>query len=380
MPQFRSPCRARSLAGFTLIELLVVISIIALLIGILLPALGEARRSARQIQDVANLAEHGKGTAAYVAEQKGRMPNTRADSAQGNGLGPRNTPKQFFAWKAMNEINNDFAIGGQGVSHGHLWKWYIPVFGDYIFDDEGFGLLADVFVSPGATWISGAWAYMQDDARGQKTVDYFSGSKFKVTNSSVEDLKHPAMVRFTSFDDKDLTWALAGSYRYTLSAIMGKSNIAVGSFNGSDFFTGVSSNPFSGGAGAKASPWDGQGGVSSWLPWRAFVQQSKFAFASKKVLFYETWADNSPGGFYLSPYAQTGVVMIDGSARIARPYKEMPSRLQTSKAHGHGDPWGTQSQYQANRNWGVGGFESDGQAWTPAWFVMNFQGARGRDF
>jgi prepilin-type N-terminal cleavage/methylation domain-containing protein len=66
----------RRRAAFTLIELLVVIAIIALLIGILLPVLGSAKASARQVQCLSNLRQVGLGIAMYAQEHRGWFPET----------------------------------------------------------------------------------------------------------------------------------------------------------------------------------------------------------------------------------------------------------------------------------------------------------------
>lgn len=62
------------ISGFTLIELLVVISIIALLIALLLPALQAARNTARQVQCMSNLRQHGIGHNAYNTDNDGYFP------------------------------------------------------------------------------------------------------------------------------------------------------------------------------------------------------------------------------------------------------------------------------------------------------------------
>ena len=65
----------RNKSGFTLVELLVVVAIIALLIGLLLPALGRAQRAAKTLNDAANIGQIHKGFLTYSnADPKGYLP------------------------------------------------------------------------------------------------------------------------------------------------------------------------------------------------------------------------------------------------------------------------------------------------------------------
>ena len=101
--------------GFTIVELLVVVSIIALLIAILLPAIGKARDAARVTQSSANLRNLAVANDTYSSDWADRQFTAVADDlglAQGN-------PAQY---------NNQVSCMAQqvvGYDHvGQLWGWW----------------------------------------------------------------------------------------------------------------------------------------------------------------------------------------------------------------------------------------------------------------
>jgi prepilin-type N-terminal cleavage/methylation domain-containing protein/prepilin-type processing-associated H-X9-DG protein len=76
--------------GFTLIELLIVISIIALLIGILIPTIGFARTKARDAACVANVGGIMPAWHLYALDHNGKFPS--------NAVSPEHLPENAHRW------------------------------------------------------------------------------------------------------------------------------------------------------------------------------------------------------------------------------------------------------------------------------------------
>jgi prepilin-type N-terminal cleavage/methylation domain-containing protein/prepilin-type processing-associated H-X9-DG protein len=79
VPPIRRPRTIDGHSAFTLVELLVVIGIIAVLVGLLLPVLSNAREKARRAACLSNLHQIGVGLVAYSFANHGMLPNVDPD-------------------------------------------------------------------------------------------------------------------------------------------------------------------------------------------------------------------------------------------------------------------------------------------------------------
>ena len=170
--------------AFSLIELLVVVAIIAILAGILLPALGTARAKAYEADCQGNLKQLGTALVNYSSSNGGYFPEATDYANDQSGLlqklsdyMPTNTPAWFCRAEAK-LYNRDVKSGPKTGEIGYFyWAWLPPSSAVDISATSNAWNNNASFGSPLSTSNFSGQVWMSDRFKGPGTPEQYHGGR-----------------------------------------------------------------------------------------------------------------------------------------------------------------------------------------------------------
>ncbi len=303
---------SRRRLGFTLIELLVVVSIIALLISILLPAVSSVRRQARISIDVQHMRDHGIGLASYGSSNADELPAPprvpRLQSGQVQNqygrvgriafrFSDRDFPSAGFTFPRTVFGAFDAGLGlsfGEGEGGGNfgrlsMYDGYWLVLGEFMGEGQGMQLLSDSF-------------YSASDIAGKRGRD--------IIRDELREEAGDWTNVFPGIDDLENNPKTDTSFRYVHTAILQN---RVQSF-ATPVTPGVADPPF--------NQLDYYLNESRYYRHTKLNTQANVSFPSQKAMFYMRNAfHNQDRLFWFEPSVTTPISMADGSGRATDVYQ-----------------------------------------------------------
>jgi prepilin-type N-terminal cleavage/methylation domain-containing protein/prepilin-type processing-associated H-X9-DG protein len=185
-------------SAFTLIELLVVIAIIAILAGLLLPALARAKAQARRVECLSNKRQLAIGWLLYCGDHRDNLPYNQiwaTDDKEPNWVLGK------FSWASTNDVTPRMNEAGSLLAKylsASFRVYKCPEDNYYTPEQRALGWRARPRSVSLNVWVGD---YPLPPFKGKNWVRMYQGVKYKIFNSLTDFVKRSPADIFTFIDE-----------------------------------------------------------------------------------------------------------------------------------------------------------------------------------